>query len=57
MSKLFDRYYDCDDNHSRVEPNKKESIALETLTRITHWYLVSRFENRPDVTIHNNGDK
>ena len=44
-------YYDCLDNHSRVEPNKKESLDLESLARITPWYLKNRFENNKDVTI------
>ena len=46
-------YYDCLDNHSRVEPNKKESIQLESFARITHWFL----ENRCDkyrITVHQN---
>ena len=47
-------YYDCDDNHSRVEPSKKDSLELETLTRITHWYLKTRLVNNPNVTINEN---
>lgn len=47
-------YYDCDDNHSRIEPNKKEHIQLETLVRIIRWYLIKRFENRKDIHINNN---
>lgn len=41
-------YYDCLDNHSRLDPNKKDAINLESLTRITHWYLKDRlkFNNR-----------
>ena len=30
------------DNHSRVDPNKSDSIELESLARITDWYLRSR---------------
>lgn len=30
------------DNHSRLEPNKKESLQLESLCRITDWYLKER---------------
>ena len=47
-------YYDCTDNHSRIEPNKKESIDLESLTRIIKWYLVTRFEGNENIAIHNN---
>lgn len=35
-------YYDCLDNHSRLEPNKNESLDLESLTRIIPWYLKKR---------------
>lgn len=47
-------YYDCDDNHSRVEPSKNDSLELETLTRITHWYLQTRLKDNPNVTINEN---
>lgn len=35
------------DNHSRIEPNKADSIELESLARITDWYLRSRL---PQIT-------
>ena len=47
-------YYDCEDNHSRIEPNKNDSINLETLTRITHWYLAERLSDNPRITVHDN---
>lgn len=47
-------YYDCLDNHSRIEPDKKESLRLESLARIITWYLKQRFENVDNVTIHEN---
>lgn len=47
-------YYDCSDNHSRIEPNKKESLDLESLTRITHWYLSERFNGSHNITINAN---
>lgn len=47
-------YYDCEDNHSRIEPNKNDSINLETLTRITHWYLAERLSSNPRITVHDN---
>lgn len=54
LSQHFDiDYYDCSDNHSRIEPNKKESLQLENFTRIIHWYLKNRFENT-NVTVHEN---
>jgi hypothetical protein len=54
LSKYFNiEYYDCLDNHSRLDPNKKDSINLESLVRIIHWYLVERFKENYRVTIHN----
>lgn len=46
-------YYDCLDNHSRIEPNKKESIQLESFARITHWYLNSMCD-KYRITVHQN---
>ena len=46
-------YYDCLDNHSRLDPNKKDAINLESLVRIIHWYLVERFKNSSRIIIHN----
>ena len=37
-------YYSCSDNHSRVEPNKKESLELESFYRIIDWYLPERLQ-------------
>ena len=45
-------YYDCLDNHSRLEPNKADSLDLESLARITPWYLKERLGDR--ITIHTN---
>ena len=57
LSKYVDiEYYDCLDNHSRLDPNKKDSINLESLVRIIHWYLVERFKNCSKINI-NNSDK
>lgn len=54
LSKYFNiEYYDCLDNHSRLDPNKKDSINLESLVRIIHWYLIERFKENYRVTIHN----
>lgn len=49
----FVHYYSCTDNHSRVEPDKTQSIDLESLCRITDWYLEARLESE-DVIIHKN---
>lgn len=46
-------YHSCTDNHSRVEPDKTQSIDLESLCRITDWYLKMRLEGT-GVIIHDN---
>ena len=46
-------YYDCLDNHSRLEPCKEQSIDLESLVRIIPWYLRGRV-NSPNIHIHDN---
>ncbi len=48
-------YYDCLDNHSRLEPQKQNSIDLESLVRIIPWYLKERFRNSDNIIIHTNG--
>lgn len=46
LNKFFNiNYYSCTDNHSRIEPNKKESLQLETMTRIIDWYLKERLKD------------
>lgn len=47
-------YYDCLDNHSRIEPNKKDSINLESMTRIMHWFLQERYKDYQNVQINDN---
>lgn len=47
-------YYDCLDNHSRLEPNKSDSMDLESLVRIIPWYLRERFVNNPLIQVHDN---
>ena len=47
-------YYDCLDNHSRLEPNKKESLDLESLTRIIPWYLSDRLASNDKININKN---
>ena len=54
LSEYFNiEYYDCLDNHSRLDPNKKDSFHLESLVRITHWYLVERLKNNNKININN----
>ena len=53
LSQYFDvDYYSCTDNHSRVEPDKTQSLDLESLCRITDWYLNMRVGQ--DINIHEN---
>lgn len=47
-------YYDCLDNHSRIEPNKAESLDLESLARIIPWYLVERLKDNDNFTVRDN---
>ena len=44
-------YRDCLDNHSRLEPNKKDALELETMVRIIPWFLSWRLANNHNVTI------
>ena len=45
-------YYSCTDNHSRIEPDKTQSLDLESLCRITDWFLKWRLGN--SVEFHDN---
>lgn len=45
-------YYSAIDNHSRLEPKKSESLDLESLARITDWYIKDRLMNQ--ITVHEN---
>lgn len=47
-------YYSCNDNHSRLEPDKSEALEPETLTRITDWYLRERLKNNQNITFVDN---
>lgn len=52
LSKItYIEYYDCLDNHSRLEPVKTDSLELETLARITPWYLKTRLEKNKYIKI------
>lgn len=48
------RYFDCLDNHSRIEPSLPDSLDLENLTRIIRWFLVERLKNNDRVVICDN---
>ena len=55
LSKICDvEYYDCLDNHSRLEPDKKESLDLESLVRVIPWFLKYRFEGNEHIHINDN---
>ena len=47
-------YYSCIDNHSRLEPDKTQSLDLESLCRITDWYLAERVGRNTNLFIHKN---
>ena len=51
---IFVEYYDCLDNHSRLEPSKGDSLDLESLVRITPWYLRERLKENAGVHINAN---
>lgn len=47
-------YYSCTDNHSRIEPIKSDSLDLESLCRITDWYLQERLQSYKNIIFHKN---
>ena len=47
-------YYDCLDNHSRLEPIKTDSLDLESLVRIIPWYLKTRLATNNRIHICEN---
>lgn len=49
-------YYSCSDNHSRLEPNKSDALDLESLCRVTDWYLPVRLQKEGinNVSINQN---
>lgn len=52
-AKVNVHYYDCLDNHSRIEPNKADNWNLESLVRIIPWYLKERLANS-NIVFHSN---
>lgn len=53
-SGLIVEYYDCTDNHSRIEPNKSDSWDLEAFSRFIPWYLKVRLANYYNIHLNNN---
>ena len=47
-------YYEVLDNHSRLEPNVKESLDLESLARITGFYLKQRLRGNDNIRVNEN---
>lgn len=47
-------YYDCLDNHSRIEPSKNDSLDLESLCRITPWFIKERLSDNKRVNVIDN---
>lgn len=45
-------YYAALDNHSRIDPIRENSLDLESLCRITTWYLKERLKGQHNVLIH-----
>ena len=53
LAQKFDvHFYSCLDNHSRLDPNKKDSLDLESMARIIPWYLQTRVGH--SVSFHDN---
>lgn len=50
-------YYDCLDNHSRLEPNKADAMDLESLARLIPWYLKERLGKSKEFGIEINGNE
>lgn len=48
------QYYDCLDNHSRVEPDKNDSLDLESFVLMIPWYLKARLQGNIHVYINGN---
>ena len=45
-------YYAALDNHSRIDPVRENSLDLESLCRITTWYMKERLKQQHNVLIH-----
>lgn len=47
-------YGSVSDNHSRIEPKKKESLQAESFSRIIDWYLDERLSHNPNTRMIKN---
>jgi hypothetical protein len=47
-------YYDCSDNHSRLDANKKDALPMESFTRIIKNIVQKRFCDFKNVNINDN---
>lgn len=47
-------YISVSDNHSRVEPNKKESLQTESFSRIIDWFLAERLSTNENIDFIDN---
>lgn len=47
-------YYDTLDNHSRLEPKLSDSLDLESLVRITTWFLKERLKDVETIHFNDN---
>lgn len=57
LAKYFNiHYYCCLDNHSRLEPNKKAALDLESLSRIIPWYLKERVGDFVEINDNKYGE-
>lgn len=45
-------YFAALDNHSRIDPIRENSLELESLCRITTWYMKERLKGIKNVDIH-----
>lgn len=55
LSKIVSvEFHTVSDNHSRIEPNKKESLDLESLHRIVPWFVKSRLADNKNVVVCEN---
>lgn len=48
------KYYDCLDNHSRVEPDKAKSLDLESFVSLIPWYMEERLKDLHNFEIVKN---
>lgn len=47
--KVVIKYTAVEDNHSRIEPNKRDSLQTESFARIIDWYLQERLHDNKNI--------